>query len=62
MPKCAVATCKVAKSLNKKIMLHRFPKQVNLQKKWINVCGRVDNINVNTGESRYFIFFMIPIT
>lgn len=50
MPKCAVATCIGSNSLNKKIMLHRFPKQVSLQKKWIKACGRIDDINITSGE------------
>jgi len=50
MPKCAVANCKRSKSTDKRIMLHRFPKEVGLQNKWVKSCGRVDSINVHTGE------------
>jgi len=61
MTKCAVVTCKGSKSPDKRIMLHRFPKEVSLQTKWVKSCGRVDSINVSTGESIIFYYTLLFI-
>lgn len=52
MPSCAVFGCN---NTNKKdsslqVKFRRFPRNVDLQNKWINACRREDKINLKTGK------------
>lgn len=45
---CAVATCKnnYKNSKARGITLHRFPKELNVQRAWVHLCKRKDSFNV----------------
>lgn len=52
MSSCAVATCKNYSRVTKgtSIKYFRFPKDINLSKKWANACRREDEINFKNGK------------
>ncbi|XP_046994485.1 uncharacterized protein LOC124606543 [Schistocerca americana] len=47
---CAVAECSNSGRKTEGVIYHRFPKNVELQRKWIARCKREDKINVNNAR------------
>ncbi|XP_047000598.1 THAP domain-containing protein 2-like [Schistocerca americana] len=47
---CAVAECSHSGRKTEGVIYHRFPKNVELQRKWIARCKREDKINVNNAR------------
>lgn len=52
MPSCAVFGCKNnnRSTKGKEVRYFQFPKQDDLAKQWIELCGRKDKINLKNGN------------
>lgn len=51
--RCSVAKCNTdngLKNFSNNVMLFRFPKNEDLQKRWVAACKRADHINVKTAR------------
>lgn len=50
MPICSVFGCKNRNSNTQGVKFYSFPKESDVQNKWIVACGRKDGFNLKTGK------------